>query len=216
MNTIGKTIKKLRLSRGMTQQQLADKVGARTYTTITKWESGANVPQGKDLILLSKLFNVSVDYILGIENKIKSSTKTSIYNYYPVSISAGLPIDVGCVTENDVEKISIPDSVMGKWAGSKDIFFTRVNGESMNKSLPHNSLIAVKHIELTQLKNGDIVVYSDNSDYSVKRVFEDLNNNRLIFRPHSTDTRFTDYIVNLEHAANIKIHGKVVLYIVEM
>lgn len=208
MKTLGENIRKLRQVRGLTQQQLADKMGASNYTTISKWESGANSPRGGDLVELSKLFNVSVDELLGINSNVTLKTN---YKFIPTAISAGLPIEVDGITET--KKISIPDSLMGKWAGNKDIFIMKVNGESMNNVMPHGSLIAVKPIEAHQIKDGDIVVYSDGGDYSVKRFYRDEN--RLIFRPDSSDPSFYDYVTDINNDELI-IHGKVVVYIVEL
>ena len=117
------------------------------------------------------------------------------------------------VIKDDVETISIPDEVMGKWANDKDIFIIKVNGESMNNIIPHGSLIAVKPVELQNLKNGDIVVYSDGNDYAVKRYYRD--DVRIIFRPDSKDPSFYDYITDISNE-NLIIHGKVVLYTVEL
>src|SRR5699024_1715337 len=170
MNIIGENIKKLRSSRGMTQQQLADVVGTKTYTTITKWEKGDNVPQGKDLIVLSNYFNVSVDSILGLSNEIKVANMNE-YKYFSESISAGLPLNVDGVT--DAEKISIPDAVMGKYAGHKDIIISKINGDSMDKLMNDGSFIAIKQINNAEaLNNGDIVVFSHNHEYSVKYFYK--------------------------------------------
>lgn len=212
--SIGKNIKKLRKSRGMTQQKLADLVGAKNYTTITKWESGGNYPQGRDLIKLSQLFNVSVDSLLGLDDKIDKMSDTSEYPYLPVSVAAGLPELIDPVTEEDVETIYLPDKLMGKWAGRDDIYIMRVNGESMNKTIPNHSLIAVKTTEVNELENGDIVVYSNHYEYSVKRFYK--LEDQLVFRPHSTDIIFTDYRVPLDYCSELKIHGKVVMYIVNL
>lgn len=133
------------------------------------------------------------------------------YKYIPASVSAGLPIHLDGIKEAD--EIHIPDSVMGKWAGQDDIFIMKVNGESMNNVMPHGSLIAVKPIEAHQIKDGDIVVYSDGGDYSVKRFYRDEN--RLIFRPDSSDPSFYDYVTDINNDELI-IHGKVVVYIVEL
>lgn len=214
MNDIGNIIRQLRLSRGMTQQKLADIVGAKNYTKITKWESGDNLPQGKDLIKLSKLFNVSVDYLLGIESDIQKKELKSNYNYYPTSISAGTPFNVDGITNAD--EISIPDVVMGKWAGDEDISIMKVNGESMNKIIPDKSLIAVKEIEVSKLKNDDIVVFSDCNDYAVKRFYNNEKEQEFIFSPESTDRSFKDYTVPYDQADELRIHGKVVVYIVEL
>ncbi len=215
MKTLGQNIKRLRLSRGLTQPQLADIVGASSYTTVSKWESGANSPKGKDLVRLSEYFNVSVDELLGIKSD-GLITVSSQYDYIPTSISAGNPLNVEGVTREQVEKISIPDVMMGKWAGSKDVFLMRVNGESMNNMFSHNSLIAVKKTPLTSLHNGDIVVYSDSEEYAVKRIIIDNENKRFIFRPDSSDARFVDNVIAYDEANNLRIHGKVVLYIVEL
>ncbi|XID91062.1 XRE family transcriptional regulator [Paenibacillaceae bacterium WGS1546] len=216
MRTTGEIIKGLRESRGLTQQQLADIVGAKTYTTITKWESGENFPKGKDIIRLSGYFKVSSDYILGLEEDVEQPAKLSDYDYFPVSIAAGLPVGVDSVTEYEVGKISIPDSIMGKYAGHSNIFTTRINGESMNRIIPNGSLIAVKGAELESLHDGDLVVYSHEHEYSVKRFFNDPVQRRIIFRPDSTDNRFTDYTISYDDSANLRIHGKVVLYVVEL
>lgn len=138
------------------------------------------------------------------------------YNYYPVSIAAGQPTSVDYVTENKTEKISIPNALMGKWAGSKDVYITKTNGESMNKIMPNNSLMVVKEISISQLKDGDIVIFSHDNEYSVKKFFDDTENERFIFRPDSNDTRFIDYVVHYSASQELKIHGKVVMYIVEL
>src|SRR5690625_1103788 len=104
---------------------------------------------------------------------------------------------------------------MGKWAGHNDIYITRVNGESMNKVIPHNSLIAVRPVSSETLKNGDIVVYKYDSEYAVKRFYK--QDNKVIFRPDSNDMSFTDLVIDLDrNDLDIKIKGKVVLYIVEL
>ena len=133
------------------------------------------------------------------------------YPYIPVKISAGSPICVDCVEEP--EMITIPDELLGKYAGSEDIFFMRVNGESMNKIIPHDSLIAVKNVKVEEIKNGDIVVFSNGYDYSVKLFFD--VGDKIIFRPNSNDPTFTDYIID-KNNEELRLHGKVVTYIVNM
>src|SRR5690625_3258008 len=210
MKTLGENIRKLRQAKGLTQQQLADKMGASNYTTISKWESGANSPRGGDLVELSKLFNVSVDELLGINNNV---TLKSDYKFIPTAISAGLPIEVDGITE--AKTISIPDNIMGKWAGNKDIFITRINGDSMNRVMPDDSLIAVKPIEsIKQLKDGDIVVFSHDHEYSVKRFYQ--YDDMIVFRPDSDDIQFSELRLPKNDIENLQIHGKVILYIVNL
>lgn len=224
-------IKMLRKRYGLTQQELAEIAGV-TNKAVWAWENGLSEPRMGAIERIAAHFNLKKSNIIeegGMDleglNKTKNkqvvsksphSLATHTYPYLPVSISAGLPTDVDPITSDEVETISISDAVMGKWAGRKDIFIMRVNGDSMNKIIPHNSLIAVRQVELSQLKDGDIVVYSDGTSYAVKHFYNDKVNRKLIFRPASTDTSFTDYIVPYSEAENIKIHGKVVVYVVEL
>lgn len=142
-------------------------------------------------------------------------TSTCEYNYFPMAISAGLPLNVDGITES--ETISIPDAIMGKYAGNKDIFITRINGDSMNKTMPDGSLVAVSPVSsIESLKNDDIVVYSNEYEYSCKYFYNDTEQQRYVFRPHSTDRVFADDIYYYDNVDSLQIHGKVVLYIVEL
>ena len=62
----GRRIKKLRTDSGLSMQDLADKVGV-TKSSINMWENSNNVPKDNILITLYKIFNVSIDYLLGNE-----------------------------------------------------------------------------------------------------------------------------------------------------
>ena len=60
---VGKRIKDLRQQLGLTQADLADKVGF-TSQTVSNWESGLREPDIDALVKLSSLFSVSLDYLL--------------------------------------------------------------------------------------------------------------------------------------------------------
>lgn len=53
----------LRRGAGMSQEQLADRLGV-TRQSVSKWESGAAAPELAKLVALSELFCVSVDYLV--------------------------------------------------------------------------------------------------------------------------------------------------------
>jgi transcriptional regulator with XRE-family HTH domain len=59
-------LRKIRTSKGLTQQQLADRLKT-TQQTIARWEQGKNDVPVTQLKELAVLFDVSVDTILGIE-----------------------------------------------------------------------------------------------------------------------------------------------------
>ena len=57
-------ILELRTQRGMSQEELADKVFV-TRQAVSRWENGETVPNTEALKLLSKLFEVSINTLLG-------------------------------------------------------------------------------------------------------------------------------------------------------
>ncbi|PFW04155.1 XRE family transcriptional regulator [Bacillus thuringiensis] len=61
----GQRLKALRLEKGMTQQQLADFLDIEK-SNISRFESGKQSPSSDNRVKMAKLFNVSVDYMLGL------------------------------------------------------------------------------------------------------------------------------------------------------
>lgn len=57
-------LRELRLNKNLNQGHVAKALGYG-YSAISNYESGRNEPSIKDLILLAKFFNVSVDYLIG-------------------------------------------------------------------------------------------------------------------------------------------------------
>lgn len=187
-------------------------------TTVYSWFNGKKYPRIDKVQLLADYFGVlksdiTEDKSIAPEENNNTFTfnNQNDYPYIPATVSAGIPINIDGL--DSFETISIPDELLGKYAGDEDLFFMRVNGDSMNKIIPHKSLIGVKPIKIKGLRSGDIVVYSDGYNYSVKRFYRD--GDRLIFRPESYDASFTDYTVS-EPYEDLRLHGKVVIYIVNL
>ena len=65
MANIGEIIKKLRKEKGFTQEQLASILGLNAKSSIANYESGANYPSDEIKIQMCKLFNCTMDYLMG-------------------------------------------------------------------------------------------------------------------------------------------------------
>lgn len=65
---IGGTIRKLRLQKGLTQEQLSYALSV-SVQTVSRWENGVNDPDVAMLPMVAKLFNVTTDYLLGMEGE---------------------------------------------------------------------------------------------------------------------------------------------------
>lgn len=62
---IGERLSELRKDRGMSQQELADKLSLTKFT-ISSYEREKTMPSDEIKTELAKIFNVSLDYLLGL------------------------------------------------------------------------------------------------------------------------------------------------------
>ena len=73
---IADRIQYLRKQNGLSQEELADKIGV-SRQAVSKWESEQSTPDLDKIIVMSNLFEVTTDYILkGIEPVSTTSKKT--------------------------------------------------------------------------------------------------------------------------------------------
>lgn len=65
-NIFGENLKLLRQDKGLGQVDLAKELGV-SKGIISLWENGLREPNMSSLITIAKYFNVSIDYLVGIE-----------------------------------------------------------------------------------------------------------------------------------------------------
>ena len=63
--TLGKSVKYYRTKAELTQREVNQKTGIN-YKTLSNWENDVSKPSPDDLIVLSKIYGVTVDYLLGL------------------------------------------------------------------------------------------------------------------------------------------------------
>ena len=76
----GNRVKKLRIDNGYSMQDLANKINV-TKSSINMWENGGSIPKDNILIELSKLFNVSIDHLLGNEEREEQVPENKTLHY---------------------------------------------------------------------------------------------------------------------------------------
>lgn len=100
--TLGEKLKSARKSAGLTQEQLSEKLLV-SRQAVTKWEADKGMPDIENLKLLSKLLNVSIDYLL----------------------DNGEPIGLSVIREEiNLDNYSFKRKLSGRWvkkAGKKDM-----------------------------------------------------------------------------------------------
>ena len=84
--TIGQRIAQKRKELGLSQEALGSKLGV-SRQSIYKWEADSALPEVDKLIALSRLFGVSVGWLLGVE---ESQAATLPPSRRPGSAAAGL------------------------------------------------------------------------------------------------------------------------------
>ena len=67
MDTFGQRLRALREENNLTQRQLAEQIGYGK-SSVSFWETDLKDPTSKVIIKLSKLFKVTSDYLLGLED----------------------------------------------------------------------------------------------------------------------------------------------------
>lgn len=204
-------LKQLRKDRGLKQEDVAFKLNMST-SAYGYYEQGKTTPPLHNLKKLASLYNISISELTGEKNDtVEMLGQAVIMNKYPYIddyVSAGSPVNIEGM--KDVPNIYVPDELLGSYAGSKRLFFLKVNGESMNKIIPNGSTIGViSYDSINDIKNGDIVVYStEDHSFAVKYFYKEEN--KLIFKPSSTYHYYYDLVFDIND--NIRIIGKVVIY----
>lgn len=226
-------IRQLRRERDLTQGELAEIMGFKTYTTVSKWESGENLPRGKELKMLSEFFKVSSDYILGISNERNiqnnPNSLTSLYN----QMRNGKKIDKSISMENEKSELNSnlpPVPVAGRIAaGSPNIILEDIQGylvapnrksltegymylevtsDSMSHKFPVGSYALIN--TKTAIENGDIAAVKINGDEStLKQVKFDESRQYITLMPQSHNPSYKPVTIDLAKE-ELQIIGKAV------
>jgi transcriptional regulator with XRE-family HTH domain len=67
MNKFAEKLKEQRVEKGLLQKDVAKHLNV-IANTVSMWECGDNEPSFDTLIKIAKFFNVSTDYLLGLED----------------------------------------------------------------------------------------------------------------------------------------------------
>lgn len=211
----GKNLTEMMNHRKMSVTDLASALGFST-STVWDWANGKTYPRIDKIEMMANYFGVKKSALVEHHDD-GVPLPIHYYPYIPADISAGTPERVDAITPDQLEQVAVPDAVMGKWAGHTDISLMRANGESMNRVIPNGSLIGVRKIqEVSELDDGDIVVFDCDGDYAVKRFYNDKEHRTYIFQPDSDKPNFLPITHGYDDEDLVHIVGRVVMYVVEL
>ena len=72
--TFAEKLKSLRKQAGISQEQLAEKIGV-SRQAVTKWETEAGIPDIENIKSISSLFDISIDELLSNGKAIQKNSK---------------------------------------------------------------------------------------------------------------------------------------------
>ncbi len=131
MKSIGETIASLRKKKGMTQNDLAEKMNV-TDKAVSKWERDLSCPDINTISKLADVLDVSVEALLKAKKKDASSTKTKdLINV--IFKAVALAMGIAVVVLNILNQIDVKSSIIMLGVGIVCIsIYLLDNSESQN------------------------------------------------------------------------------------
>lgn len=152
-----KTIRKIK---GLTQKELAEKVGVER-ATIAGYETNRSNPNFEILIKISKVLNISSDYLIGKDDH--QGTKS-----YRVPIIKNSSIG----PQQTMEYVVIEDSI-----DNNKYFAVR---SDLNLDGIHGKKIIIFKSDLKP-KNGDLIIFDEEDSGKIARYYREKNKTVLVF-----------------------------------
>ena len=123
--TFAEKLKSIRKQTGMSQEQLAEKLGV-SRQAVTKWETDAGIPDIENIMAISALFDISIDELLSNE---RGKKKPTDYLYESI-------------TEYDINE---PKRYDMKFGGAKQFLLSGYEGEKIRVRLASNTLSTLQN-----------------------------------------------------------------------
>lgn len=172
---IGSQIRKRREELGMSQDELAKKVGYSSRSSINKIEKEINdVPQSK-ILEFAKILGTTVDYLLNIEEQ---PTRIPVLG----TVKAGIPITA-------IQEILDYEEISSEMARCGEYFALRIKGDSMEPRMHEGDVVIVK--QQSTVDSGQIAIVLVNGDEATVKKVRFRNNgieliafNSYAYEPH--------------------------------
>lgn len=199
--TFGARLKAVRLSKDMSQEQLADKLGT-SKQVISRYENNLRTPKISVLADYAEKLDVDLHYLLGEPGGIPPCD-----NIIPMPKMRQIPLvgDIACGTpvlaqENIEGYIDIPDHVHADFA-------LRCKGDSMkNARILDGDIVYIR--KQPEVENGEIAAVLIGEEATLKRVY--ISAEAIVLQPENPEYPPLTYIG--EKMADVAIIGKAVAF----
>ena len=197
----GERLKQIRQNLGLTQKELAEKLGFKWYK-IKDMESNKQKITYEIAKDLEKLFSINPDWLLTGEGEMYKSNKVQVFdnengiqvNYYPdVYASAGYGATNTII---EPQKITLSKFIIDsfKIINPKRVDLIHIYGDSMEPVFQNGDIAVVERIDdISEVKNGDTIIANIDGDLFIKKIEKIPFQNAIILK--STNSLYKDIIV---------------------
>lgn len=198
---LGKKIRAHRDELGLTQAELADKLGL-TYSSVSQWESGRATPRTPILRQLAELFDTTVADLMGEDATEAVRPNGAQYVTLPVLVAG----HAGEFTDEfgPDEVADVPISVLER-VNDPDAYLMRVRGSCMNRRFAdgENALLSPR----CEPRNGDAVAAEYNGEMILRSYYRGAST--LVLSPDSYEDGYTDIVFDDPENASVNFRGVV-------
>ncbi|SHE79085.1 Helix-turn-helix domain-containing protein [Atopostipes suicloacalis DSM 15692] len=214
MITSGERIRELRIHRKKSQQELANELGYKTYTTISKWEADKALPPANDLKKLALYFEVSTDYLLGLKESPTYFITEDVHNTAKINIIGTLNVNYQDKILSPSEKESIPQIEVPQYVLEEDpdkYFVTEVRTDSFNRRINSGDNVVVldaTKAENLHLDSGSILIIKMEDNYRI--LLFKKTDSMIYLEPFSHLNGFETLTYSKEQFEQVEVIGKIV------
>ncbi|MCG3741155.1 XRE family transcriptional regulator [Vibrio cincinnatiensis] len=199
---LGDRIKKAREeSLRISKKELALLLGV-SQSAVNQWENNVNLPSQKKLIELSRVLNVTYEWLINGTREPKSDENVyEIPFYEDIRCSAGTGYFNG---ESEILMISGDLIPLPSEKINKNIIMLRASGDSMEPAISDGGVVFIDTSE-TKIVDGKIYVYQKDDILRIKQLEHSFNG--LIIK--SINQNYADERVTHKDFSNICVIGRV-------
>lgn len=194
-------LKRIRLDSGLTQAELADKLGI-TNRAVGAWESGRSKPRLDKMKELAVLFDTTVADLMGEDAAEAVRPNGAQYVTLPVLVAG----HAGEFTDEfgPDEVADVPISVLER-VNDPDAYLMRVRGSCMNRRFAdgENALLSPR----CEPRNGDAVAAEYNGEMILRSYYRGAST--LVLSPDSYEDGYTDIVFDDPENASVNFRGVV-------
>lgn len=219
---LGEIIKKYRTEYQLSQREFAKRAGI-SYTYISALEKNKDYRTGKPISPtletvrdVAKGMNMPIDDLLKmldneqelIINAEIDPQKEVLSKLLVIPVLGRVPAGEPLLAEENIEGYLPIDPMMYHLSSPDGLFFLKVVGESMNKSVPNGAYVLVKKQDYAETGDTVVAIVNGDDEATLKK-FKQLDDNFVMLEPNSTFEEYRPRIINLKDTV-FKIIGKVI------